>query len=86
MNYIVPSYPKQAPIAFPPSPPRPSAPIRAQAEADAIVAYWAARGHKIEAWIEQVETKLGLIHIVRTNLINGLPSSRIINRLAWAHV
>ena len=49
----------------------------AQREADGIVAYWAARGYVVEAWVEEGDwnqSQRFREQYVRSNLVNGLPA------------
>jgi hypothetical protein len=49
----------------------------ARREAEEIVAYWAARGYVVEAWVEEGpwnQTHRFREQYVRSNLVNGLPA------------
>lgn len=55
--------------------PAPSQLERAQEQAHGIVSFWGVQGHKVRAWIEEIQTKLGSSYSVKTDMINGLPRS-----------
>ncbi len=53
--------------------------IKAQRQADAIVAYWGERGKSVKAWIECIAGSPNAkykrnLYCVRSTLVNGMPS------------